>query len=225
MRMVIDYRALNKITFKNRYPLPRIVDLLDRLQGAKVFSSLDLMSGYHQIRIKDSDIPKTAFRTPLGHYEFLVLPFGLSNAPATFQNVMNNIFAPFINRFVLVYLDDILIYSRTSEEHEKHVRLVLEKLREHELIAKLSKCSFFQDQLVFLGHVVSADGIRVDPSKVAAVQEWPVPENVSQLRSFLGLANYFRKIHAGLFKTGGPTDQPLEERQPVDMEHRLPAGI
>ena len=144
-RMVVDYRALNKITVKNKYPLPRTDELMDRLVGAKCFSKLDLLSGYHQVRIADKDIPKTAFRTRYGHYEFKVLPFGLTNAPATFMRLMNDIFRPYLDKFVIVFLDDILIFSRTPEEHEQHLRQVLTLLRQHRLYAKLSKCAFFQD--------------------------------------------------------------------------------
>ena len=142
MRMCVDYRALNKITIKNRYPLPRIDELLDRVQGSKVFSKIDLRSGYHQIRIAEKDIPKTAFRTRYGHFEFTVMPFGLTNAPATFMQLMNDIFHPLLDRCVVVYLDDILVFSKTPEEHEQHLRQVLQILRQHKLYGKLSKCSY-----------------------------------------------------------------------------------
>jgi hypothetical protein len=197
LRMVIDYRALNKITIKNKYPLPRIDDLLDRLGGAKYFTSLDLTSGYHQIRISSDDVPKTAFRTPLGHFQFKVLSFGLTNAPATFQTVMNSVFAPLLGRSVVVYLDDILIYSKTAEEHFAHLRQVLQILRQEKLFAKMKKCTFFEKETHFLGHVVGRDGIRADPAKIAAVQDWPVPQSASHVRSFLGLTNYFRRFIQG----------------------------
>jgi hypothetical protein len=197
LRMVIDYRALNKITIKNKYPLPRIDDLLDRLGGAKYFTSLDLTSGYHQIRINSDDVPKTAFRTPLGHFQFKVLSFGLTNAPATFQTVMNSVFAPLLGRSVVVYLDDILIYSKTAEEHFAHLRQVLQILRHEKLFAKMKKCTFFEKETHFLGHVVGRDGIRADPAKIAAVQDWPVPQSASHVRSFLGLTNYFRRFIQG----------------------------
>lgn len=194
LRMCIDYRALNKVTVRDRYPLPRIDDLMDKLTGCTVFSSLDLQSGYHQIRITEQDVPKTAFLTPMGQYQFKVLCFGLSNAPATFQRVMNEIFQPYIGKFVLVYLDDILIMSRTPEEHEHHLRLVLQKLREHKLYAKLSKCDFNRAELKFLGHIVGKHGVAVDPDKIATIANWPVPKTVKELQSFLGLANYFRRF-------------------------------
>ena len=194
LRMCIDYRALNKLTVKNRYPLPRVDDLLDAAQGAQVFSSIDLLSGYHQIRIQPEDVPKTAFRTPLGLFQWKVLSFGLTNAPATFQAVMNDVLRPVIGKFALVYLDDILIFSKTIGEHAEHLRAVLQLLREHELHAKMSKCTFAQPELEFLGHILGRDGLRVDPRKTAAVAAWPVPRDVSQLRSFLGMANYFRKF-------------------------------
>ena len=195
LRMCIDYRALNKITIRNQYPLPRIDDLLDRLHGAKVFSSLDLMSGYHQIRLLPEDIPKTAFKTPLGLFEFKVLPFGLTNAPQVFSSVMADIFRGFPN--VCIYLDDILVFDKTPEDHLVNLRRVLERLRECKLYAKLSKCEFHMREVHYLGHVVSADGIKVDPRKTAVVADWPAPRNVKELRSFLGLSNYFRRFIQG----------------------------
>lgn len=194
LRMCCDYRVLNSRTVKNRYPLPRIDELLDRLQGASVFTKLDLQSGYWQIRIKDEDIPKTAFRTRYGHFEWKVLPFGLTNAPATFQALMNRVLAPYLDRFVVVYLDDILIYSRSAEEHEQHLKLVLEALEQNELYVGLSKCAFGLHEVDFLGHVVSSDGIKPDPAKVSAVREWPAPKTVREVRSFLGLTSYYRRF-------------------------------
>jgi hypothetical protein len=194
LRLCVDYRALNKVTIKNRYPLPRIEELMDRLTGAKYFSKIDLYSGYHQIRIKESDIHKTAFRTRYGHYEFLVLPFGLTNAPATFMTLMNDIFREYLDKFVVVYLDDILIYSRTKEEHLQHVRIVLSTLRKHKLYAKLKKCELAQQQVEYTGHFISGEGISVDPRKVDTIKNWPAPTNVSEVRSFLGLASYYRKF-------------------------------
>jgi hypothetical protein len=194
MRMCVDYRALNKITIKNKYPLPRIDELLDRLLGAKYFSKIDLRAGYWQVRIADQDVHKTAFRTRYGHYEFLVMPFGLTNAPATFMHLMQQTLRKFLDDFVIVFIDDILIYSKTLEDHYKHLRLVLQVLRDKQLYAKLSKCDFFQSEIGFLGHVINQYGIKMEPSKVDAVQKWPVPKNVHELRSFLGLAGYYRRF-------------------------------
>ena len=193
-RMCFDYRGLNKITIKNRYPLPRIEELLDRLHGAKYFSKLDLRSGYHQVRIAPGDEHKTAFRTRYGHYEFTVLPFGLTNAPATFMHLMQEIYRPLLDKSVLVFLDDILIYSKTLAEHRVHVQEALEVLRKEKLYAKLSKCDFFKQKIDFLGHTVSAEGISMDNHKVKAIREWPVPRSVPEMRSFLGLAGYYRKF-------------------------------
>ena len=205
LRMVQDYRYLNKITIKNRYPLPRIDDLLDSISGSKYFSSLDLTSGYYQIRITDEDVPKTAFRTPFGLYQFKVLTFGLTNAPATFQAVMNDMLKDFVNdKFVVVYLDDILIHSKSEEEHERHLRLVLQRLREHKFYANLKKCEFKKQEIAFLGHIVGVNGIKVDPKKVQAVADWDVPKDVHGVRSFLGLANYFRRFLQGFSKMVAP---------------------
>ena len=197
LRMCLDYRALNKITVQNKYPLPRIDDLIDKMAGAKCFSSLDLASGYHQIRIAEEDVPKTAFSTPFGHYQFKVLAFGLTNAPATFQYAMNELFAGQLGRYVCVYLDDILIFSKNAAEHEEHLNEVLDILEKNKFFAKLSKCDLNRSELLYLGHIVGANGIKVDPAKVSAVANWPVPEDLSQLRSFLGLTNYFRKFIQG----------------------------
>jgi hypothetical protein len=157
---------LNKVTVKNKYPLPRIDDIFDQLKDVKTFSKIDLRSGYHQVRIKDEDIGKTAFRTRYGHYEFTVVPFGLSNAPVVFMCLMNGVFINYLDKFVIVFLDDILVYSKIEEEHEQHLRMVLQVLREHQLYTKLSKCSFYQRQVHYLGHIISEEGIVVDPKKV-----------------------------------------------------------
>ncbi|GJW41341.1 retrotransposon protein, putative, ty3-gypsy subclass [Tanacetum coccineum] len=187
MRLCIDYRELNRITIRNRYPLPRIDDLFDQLQGAKYFSKIDLRSGYHQLRVREQDISKTAFRTRYGHYEFLVMPFGLTNAPAVFMDLMNRIFHEYLDKFVIVFIDDILVYSKSEEEHERHLRIVLEILRQKKLYAKFSKCEFWLQQVAFLGHIVSADGIIMDPSKVEAITKWPRPTTVRNERVFWGL--------------------------------------
>ena len=154
LRLCIDYRELNKVTIRNQYPLPRIDDLFDQLQGARVFSKIDLRSGYHQLNIRSEDVPKTSFRTRYGHYEFLVMPFGLTNAPAVFMDLMNRIFQPYLDQFVIVFIDDILIYSGNKEDHEEHLRVVLQVLRNNQLYAKFSKCQFWLDSVAFLGHVI-----------------------------------------------------------------------
>ena len=194
LRLCVDYRALNSITVKNRHTIPRIDDLLDAVSGSQYFTSLDLTSGYHQILISEDDRPKTAFRTPFGHFQFKVLIEGLTNAPATFQSVMNSIFSPYIKKFVVVYLDDILIFSKSEAEHKAHVRLVLEVLQRERFFVAKAKSRFAQTEIQYLGHLVNAQGVRPDPKKVSAVQSWPVPQNVRDVRSFLGLCNYFRKF-------------------------------
>ena len=182
LRMCIDYRGLNKVTVRDRYPLPRIDELLDSLHGATVFSSLDLQSGYHQLRIRDEDKEKTAFVTHMGQFQYLVLPFGLTNAPATFQRVMNRVFAPYIGKFILVYIDDILVFSRTVAEHAKHLRIALQVLREHQLTCKLAKCELNRPQLKFLGHIVGRHGVSVDNEKIEVVRNWPIPRNLKELQ-------------------------------------------
>ncbi|GBG72311.1 hypothetical protein CBR_g11240 [Chara braunii] len=194
LRMCIDYRGLNAITVKNAEPLPRVDDLLDRVQGAKYFSKIDLKSGYHQIEVHPDDQYKTAFRTRYGHYEFIVMPFGLTNAPATFQRCMNDLLRPWLERFVVVYLDDILVFSKTLEEHQGHLRQVLEKLREANLKINAKKCDWAKTQVLYLGHVLDGDGVKPEDSKIAAIRDWPTPRTLTEQRSFLGLANYYRKF-------------------------------
>jgi hypothetical protein len=191
MRMCIHYWELNKVTIKNRYPLPMIDDLLDQLQGARVFSKVDLRSGCHQVRVKEEDIPKTAFRTRYGHYKFLVMSFGLTNALAVFMDTINRVFHDYLDQFTVVFIDNILIYSRTSKEHEEHLRKVLERLRNEKLYATLEKCEFWMDSVSFLGHVIFGKGVAVDPEKVKAVVEWSRPTSVFKIQSFLGLAGYY----------------------------------
>ena len=189
LRLCVDYR--NWTTIKNRYPMPHIDDLFDQMKGATVFSKIDLRSGYHQLRISESDISKTAFRTRFWHYEFIVVPFGLTNAPAVFMNLMNSVLRKYLDKFVQVFLDDILIYSKNEKEHEEHLRIVLSCLREHKLYGKLSKCAFFQKEIHYLGHIISDEGISVDPEKVNTIREWPIPKNAHEVRSFMGLASYY----------------------------------
>jgi hypothetical protein len=199
-RMCVDYRALNEVTIKIKYPLPCIQDLFDQLKGARVFSKIDLRSRYHQLRIRPSDIAKTAFTTRYGLYEYTVMSFGLTNAPAYFTYLVNKVFMEYLDKFMVVFIDDILVYSRNEEEHEKHLRLVLQKLRENQLYAKLSKSKFWLNEVSFLGHVITDGGIAVDPGKVRDVLKWELPTIVSEIRSFLGLAGYYRRFIEGFSK-------------------------
>lgn len=204
LRMCIDYRALNKKTIKNQVPLPRIDEVWDQVGGAKYFSCIDLRSGYHQIRLRNEDVEKTAFRTRYGQFEYLVTPFGLTGAPGCFQTLMNNIFRPYLDKFVLVYLDDILIYSKTKEEHINHLRTILDILRENELYGKVSKCEFLKRQIEYLGHIISDKGIQVNPKKIESVKKWEPPTNVTQVQSFLGLCNYYRRFVKDFAKIATP---------------------
>lgn len=204
MRLCIDYRELNKLTIKNKYPLPRIDDLFDQLKGASYFSKIDLRSGYHQLKIKSEDIPKTAFRTRYGHYEFLVMAFGLTNAPAAFMDLMNRVFKKYLDKFVIVFIDDILIYSKSEEEHAEHLRIALEILRKEKLYAKFSKCEFWLREVQFLGHIVGSEGIRVDPAKIEAVMNWERPKTPTEVRSFMGLAGYYRRFVKDFSKIAVP---------------------
>jgi hypothetical protein len=192
LRLCVDYRHLNAVTIKNTYPLPCIDVVFYQLAEARVFSKIDLRSGYHQINIGPCDIPKTAFSTRYGLYEYLVMSFGITNAPAYFMYLMNSVFMTELDKFVVVFIDDILIYSKNGEEHAEHLRVVLQRLRDHKLYAKFSKCEFWLDSLKFLGHTISKEGISVDPSKVQEVIDWKPPKTVHQIRSFLGLADYYR---------------------------------
>jgi len=190
----VDYRHLNTITVKNKHPMPIVEELIDELAGAKWFSKLDFRSGYHQIRVAKSDEHKTAFHTHNGLYGFLVMPFGLINAPATFQSVMNSIFEPLLRKEVLVFMDDILIYSSTLEDHISLLQQVFDIIQQHQFFIKFSKCSFAQEEIEYLGHCISADGVATEPSKVLAVKQWPTPTNLKTLRGFLGLTGYYRKF-------------------------------
>ncbi|GJY11729.1 putative reverse transcriptase domain-containing protein, partial [Tanacetum coccineum] len=192
--MRIDYRELNKLTVKNRYPLPRIDDLFDQLQGSQFFSKVDLRSGYHQLRVHGDDILKTVFRTRYEHFEFTVMPFGLTNALTIYMDLMNIVCRPYLDKFVIVFIDDILIYSKTQEEHVEHLRLVLELLKKEKLYAKFSKCKFWLREVQFLGHVINGNGNHVDPSKIEVVKNWKAPRTPTEVRLFLGLAGYYRRF-------------------------------
>ncbi|MCO5577313.1 hypothetical protein L7F22_031141 [Adiantum nelumboides] len=192
-RMCVDYRSLNKITIKNRFPIPRIDDILDKLQGARIFSRIDLKSGYHQIRIAPEDVHKTAFRTTFGLYEFLVMPFGLTNAPTSFNRMMDRIFRPY-RKFTGVFFDDILVFSETEEEHKKHLDIVFQELRKNELHINAKKSEFFLNEIHYLNHIVSHNQVRMDPAKIQVIKDWPPLTTVHDVRSFLGLCSYYRRF-------------------------------
>jgi len=193
-RMCIYYRALNKITIKNCYPLPRVDDLLDQLKEVVYFSKLDLHSGYHQVRVAEQDAWKIPFKTKQGLYEWLVMPFGLTNAPAAFMRITNDVLRPFLDDFVIVYMDDILIFRKTWEEHLKHVKQTLDVLKREKLYVKLSKCEFGKTSLNYFGHIVEGGELKIDPSKVAVTVNWPKPKSAIEVRRFLGAAKYWRKF-------------------------------
>ena len=204
MRLCIDYRELNKVTVRNKYPLPRIDDLFDQLQGTCVFSKINLRSGYHQLRVRSEDVPKIAFRTRYGNYEFLVMPFGLTNAPAAFMDLMNRVFKSYLDQFVVAFIDDILVYFKSRKEHKRHLSIVLQTLKNKQLYAKLKKCDFWLDKVSFLGHMVTKEGISVDLGKVDVVSNWRRPNTVTEIRSFLGLASYYRQFIEGFSKIALP---------------------
>jgi hypothetical protein len=200
LRLCIEFRKLNKVTVNNKYPLPMIDDLFYQLKNEKIFSNIDLRSGYHQVRIKYEDINTTAFRTRYGNYEFTMVPFGLSNAPTIFMCLMNGVFGEYLYKFVIVFFDDILIYSKSEEEHEQHLKMVLQVLREHHLYSKLSKCSFYKNQIHYLGHIISEEGTIVDIENIKAIRGWSALKNVTEVRFFMGLVGYYKRFIAGFSK-------------------------
>jgi hypothetical protein len=210
-RSCVDYHALNEVTVKNKYPLPRIDDLFDQLCGACVFSKIDLQSRYHQLKIRECDKPKTAFVSRYDLYEYTVMSFELTNAPAYFMYLMNKVFMEYLDKFIVVFIDDILVYSRNEEEHTKHLRLALQKLQENRFYAKLSKCEFWMKQVAFLGHVISKGGISVDPSKVQDVLSWNVSASIGDIQSFLGLDGYYWRFIEGFSKISKPMTELLEK--------------
>ncbi len=207
LRLCVDYKKLNAVTVRNSYPIPLISDIIERVKGATHFTKLDLRSAYNLIRIREGDEYKTAFRTKYGHYEYLVMPFGLTNAPATFQSFINYVLRPFLEKFVILYLDDILIFSKGEQEHHKHVEMVLKKLLENNLYAKLEKCEFDKDQVEFLGYVLSGKGIATDPKKIEAIKNWPRPQSVKDVQRFVGLCNYYRRFVQNFAKLAKPLHQ------------------
>jgi hypothetical protein len=204
LRLCIDYHELNQVTMKNKYPLPRIEDLFDQLQEATVFSKIDLRSGYHQLKVKEANIPKTTICMHYGQDGFLVMPFEVTNAPSVFMDLMIQVFHMYLDWFVVVFIDDSLVYSINHEDHGEHLKTVLGILRENRLFAKFKKCEFWLEKVPFLGHVISKDGVAVDPSKIEAVMDWEQPTNVREIWSFLVLAGYYRRFIDGFAKLLGP---------------------
>jgi hypothetical protein len=216
----VDYHSLNEVTIKNMYPLPRIDDLFDQLKGVYVFSKIGLQSRYHQLKIRATDIPKTAFITRYGLDEYTVMSFGLTNAPAYFMYLMNKVFMEHLDKFMVVFNNDILIFSKNEEELDEHLCLVLEKLRENQLYAKLSKYEFWLKEVSFLDHIISEGGISVDPSKVKGLLSWKTPQNVSDIRSFLGLAGYYRRFIEGFSKISKPMMELLAKGNAFEWTSR-----
>jgi reverse transcriptase-like protein len=210
LRLCVDYRGLNKITRKNRLALPLIAEVLDRMSGNRVFTKLDLKDAYNRIRIREGDEWKTAFRTKYGHFEYVVMPFGLANAPATFQAYVNKALTGLLDTICVAYLDDITIFSSTPEEHAEHVRLVLDRLRQYGLFANPKKCEFFQERIDFLGFVVDAEGIHMDQERVRTINEWPAPKSFREIQVFLGFANFYRHFIANYSKISAPISDLLK---------------
>ncbi|GKE12470.1 putative reverse transcriptase domain-containing protein, partial [Tanacetum coccineum] len=224
-RMCIDYRGLNKLTVKNCYPLPRIDDLFNQLQGSSVYSKIDLRSGYHQLRVREEDIPKTAFRTQYGHYEFQVMLFCLTNTLAVFMDLMNRVCKPHLDKFVIVFIDDILIYSKTKQEHEEYLKLILELLKKEELYAKFSKCKFWILKVQFLEHVLDSKGIHVDPAKFESIKDWASPKSPTEIHQFLGLAGYYRRFIKGFLKIAKSMTKLTQKKVKLDWGDKQEASF
>ena len=220
LRLCIDYQQLNRVTIKNWYPLPRIDDLFDQLRGARVYSKIDLRTSYHQLRVRETDIPKTVFMTRYGHFEFTMMPFGLTNAPVAFMDLMHRVYQPYLDQFVVVFVDEILIYSQSEWEHVYYLRIVLQLLRDHQLYVKFSKCVFWLTEVRFLGHVVSASGVSVDPEKVEAMMSWERPKSVFEIRSFLGLARYYRRFIDDFSRLAAPMTSLTRKEVKFDWDDR-----
>lgn len=219
-RMCVDCRAINNITIKYRHPIPRLDDMLDELHGTSIFSKIDLKSGYHQIRMKEGDEWKTSFKTKYGLYEWLVMPFGLTNAPSTFMRLMNHVLREFLGKFVVVYFDDIVVYSRSLDEHIGHLKQVLECLRKEALYANLEKCHFCSDHTMFLGYVVSKDGIRVDQEKIKAIMEWPTPTTPTMVHIFLGLAGFYRRFVRDFSTIAAPLHELTKKASSIEWNDK-----
>ncbi|GKC40401.1 putative reverse transcriptase domain-containing protein [Tanacetum coccineum] len=228
-RMCIDYWELNKLMVKNRYPLPRIDNLFDQLQGSSVYYKIDLQSGYHQLRVREEDISKTSFRTWYGHYEFQVMSFGLTNAPAIFMDLMNRVYKPYVDKFVIVFIDDILIYLKRKKEHEEHLEAILKLLKKEEFYAKFAKCEFWIPKVQFLGHMIDSQGIHVDPAKIKSIKDWASPKTPTEIRQFLGLAGYYQRFIEGFSKIAKSMTKLTQKEVKFDWvakkKHRLGAVL
>ncbi|GJU26559.1 putative reverse transcriptase domain-containing protein [Tanacetum coccineum] len=223
-QMCIDYHELNKLTVKNRYPLLRIDDLFDQMQGSRVYSKIDLRSGYHQLRVREEYIPKTAFRIRYGHYEFQVMPFRLTKALAVFMDLMTRVCKPYLDKLMIVFIDDILIYSKNKKEHEEHLKLILRLLKKEELYAKFLKCEFWLSKVQFLGHVINSEGIHVDPAKIESIKDLASPKTPTEIRQFLSLAGYYRRFIKGFSKIAKPMTKLTQKSVKFDWGEKAEAA-
>ncbi|GKE27991.1 putative reverse transcriptase domain-containing protein [Tanacetum coccineum] len=224
-QMCIDYQELNKLTVKNHYPLPRIDDLFDQLQGSSVYSKIERRLGYHQLRVREEEIQKATFRTRYGHYEFQVMPFGLTNAPMVFMDLMNHMCKSYLDKFMIVFINDILIYSKNKEEHEEHLKLILELLKKEELYAKFSKCEFWIPKVQFLGHMIDSQGIQVDPAKIESIKYWVSPKTPTEIHQFLGLVGYYRRFIEGFLKIAKPMTKLTQKKVAFEWDDKQEAAF